>query len=75
MKILPLGGGAYLEPDENPRHTRWHRRILRTVPIANTKSGYWCDLECGHRVAVFGNLAPANGVLPCTACRDRKQGS
>jgi hypothetical protein len=68
MKI-DLGHGAYLEPDENPRNSPFHKRILRTAPVANTLSGHWVDLECGHRVMSFGNLAHAGGVLLCSQCR------
>jgi hypothetical protein len=32
MKI-DLGRGAYLEPDEGPRNTRWHMRIERSERI------------------------------------------
>lgn len=68
---IHLGGGAYLEPDDNPRDTRFHkkiRRIIKTIP--NTKTGFMLELECGHRVMSFGNLAHANGVLYCVACRE-----
>jgi hypothetical protein len=67
---IPLGGGAYLEPDEGPRHTRFHKRIVSMKPIPNTRTGNTCGLECGHVVQTFGKLDPAGGVLLCTACRD-----
>lgn len=69
MKI-PLGGGAYLEPDEAPRESPFHKRILRTQPIKGTRTGHWADLECGHRVMTFGDLAKAEGKVLCTECRD-----
>ena len=69
MKI-DLGHGAYLEPDEAPRDTPHHRRILRTVPIPNTRGGNVLELECGHRAMTFGDLRHANGVVLCMECRD-----
>jgi hypothetical protein len=69
MKV-DLGHGAYLEPDEGPRNTAFHKRIVKSAPIATTRSGYFHDLECGHRVMTFGNLEHVNGVILCTACRD-----
>ena len=73
MKI-PLGGGAYLEPDEEPRTSRFHRRIVSTAPMPHTRTGHYCDLECGHRVMTFGNLEMAGGRVLCTECRDRDTG-
>jgi hypothetical protein len=72
MKI-PLGHGAYLEPDPEPRESRWHKRIVSVRPIPNTLSGNWVDLECGHRVQTFGNLAHAKGFVMCLACRDLEE--
>lgn len=69
MKI-DLGHGAFLEPDEAPRNTPFHKRILRTKRIANTRVGRWCELECGHRVMAFGDLTHAGGCVLCTQCRD-----
>jgi hypothetical protein len=69
MKI-DLGHGAYLEPDEGPRNSPWHRRILSADPIPNTRSGQWLTLECGHRSMAFGNLAHAEGRVMCLQCRD-----
>jgi hypothetical protein len=69
MKI-DLGHGAYLEPDDGPRDSAFHKRILRTTPVANTRTGNWVDLECGHRVMSFGNLAYAHGVLLCERCKE-----
>lgn len=69
MKI-PLGGGSYLEPDEAPRNSRYHMRIVRTEPIRGTRSGHNVTLECGHGVTTFGDLDRAGGVLLCTKCRD-----
>jgi len=68
MKI-PLGDGSYLEPDEEPRDTPWHKRIVATKPIENTRTGNWCELECGHTVQTFGDLAHANGRILCMVCR------
>lgn len=72
MKI-PLGSDSYLEPDEEPRNTRFHKRIVRAEKIPNTRTGNNLTLECGHRVQSFGNLLHANGVVLCTQCRDREQ--
>jgi hypothetical protein len=65
-----LGHGAYLEPDEGPRDTPFHKRIVRTMRVANTRMGHWCILECGHRVMTFGDLAHSAGLVLCTQCRD-----
>lgn len=73
MKI-DLGHGRFLEPDEAPRNSQWHKRIVRTSRIPNTRVGRWCDLECGHRVMAFGDLAHADGVVLCTQCRDQAGG-
>lgn len=69
MKV-DLGGGAYLEPDEGPRDTRFHKRIVSTKRIPNTRAGHYAALECGHQVMTFGNLSHAEGVALCTQCRD-----
>lgn len=69
MKIS-VGGGGYIEPDDGPRDTRFHKRIVKVEKMSNTRSGHWVDLECGHRVATFGNLEYAEGVIRCTECRD-----
>jgi len=71
MKI-PLGHDAYLEPDEEPRDTPFHKRMVRWKPIPNTRSGRIVELECGHVVQTFGNLNHAHGVLLCNQCRDEK---
>jgi len=72
MKI-ELGGGAYLEPDEGPRDTWFHKRIVQSEKIPNTKSGRTAILECGHRIMMFGNIERAGGVALCTQCRDGAQ--
>ena len=69
MKI-DLGGGAYLEPDEGPRDTPFHQRIMMIRNIPNTRSGHHLRLECGHEVQTFGDLAHCGGVIFCTQCRD-----
>ena len=69
MKI-PLGGGAYIEPDEGNRNSRFHMRILATKRIPNTLVGHFAQLECGHIVQMYGNLELTGGVALCTACRD-----
>lgn len=72
MKI-DLGGGVYLEPDDGPRNTPFHKRILETRPIADTKTGRVAILECGHQVMTFGIMEHADGVALCTRCRDGAQ--
>ena len=69
MKI-DLGHGAYLEPDEEPRNTMFHKRILKTRRIPITRSGNIAILECGHVVHTFGRLTLAEGRVLCTQCRD-----
>ena len=69
MKIELGGGGGFFEPDEGPRNTRIHRRIVRTARIPNTKCGYWLELECGHRVMGFGKLERTEGIVRCDYCR------
>lgn len=77
MKIA-VGNDAYLEPDEGPRDTPFHMRIVRIERIPNTRVGNNVTLECGHGVQTFGNLAHAEvgGVvrLLCTKCRDLAEG-
>jgi hypothetical protein len=73
MKIALDSGGSYLEPDEGPRNTRFHKKIVRIERIANTRAGHTVTLECGHGVSTFGNLAHAEGVVLCTKCRDLEE--
>lgn len=70
MTRIDLGHGAYLEPDEGPRNTPHHRRIVAAVPIPNTRSGHSALLECGHYVRTFGDITLAGGVVLCLQCRD-----
>jgi hypothetical protein len=70
VKIALDSGGSYLEPDEGPRNTRFHKRIVRIERIPNTRAGNNVTLECGHGVQTFGNLEHAGGVVLCTKCRD-----
>ena len=72
MKIA-LDSGGYLEPDEGPRDTPFHKRIVRKEPIPNTRAGHNVTLECGHGVQTFGDLALAEGVVLCTKCRDLEE--
>jgi len=71
MKI-PLGGGQYLEPDDNPRDTRFHKKIIQATPVPNYPARNFLHLECGHRVISFGDLAHAGGVILCDQCRDQE---
>ena len=72
MKI-DLGHGAYMEPDEGPRASPDHKRIVKIERIPNTRSGNTATLECGHRVMTFGNLEHAEGVALCLRCREERQ--
>jgi len=69
MKI-DLGDGSYLEPDEEPRNSPFHKRIIKVSLVPNTR---YADLECGHRVMMLGNLGHAAGVVLCTQCRDARR--
>ena len=73
MKIGLDSFGSYLEPDEGPRDTRWHKRIVRTEKIAGYRAAHNITLECGHGVTTFGDLAHADGVILCTKCRDLEE--
>jgi len=70
MKIAVGTDGSYLEPDDGPRNTKYHMKIIRVERIPNTRSGNNVALECGHGVQTFGDLTHAGGVLFCTKCRD-----
>ena len=59
-----------IEPDQPPRDSEWHKRIARTEPIPDTKSGKRLTLECGHMVQAFGSLCLTEGRVLCTQCRD-----
>ena len=52
------------------RNTPFHKRIVETMPIKNTRTGHWCRLECGHVVQAFGDLKLAEGKVLCMQCRD-----
>jgi hypothetical protein len=67
MKYDPPDGGC-LYPDKGPRDTIFHKAVLRAEPVPNTLCGHWLDLECGHRVMAFGDLAHAGGVVLCDQC-------
>lgn len=60
--------GIRLEPDTG--HTPYHRAIVSMTPIPNTRTGNICELECGHRVHIFGKIELANGKALCMVCRD-----
>jgi hypothetical protein len=72
MKV-DLGHGCSLEPDEEPRNSPFHKRIVRQEPIRNTRAGHNVTLECGHGVQTFGDLTHAGGVVLCTKCRDLEE--
>lgn len=73
MKIA-VGSDSYLEPDDGPRDTPFHMRVLLVEPLPNTRVGNHVVLECGHSVQTYGNLdhAAVGGVVRilCTKCRD-----
>ncbi|HEY1897036.1 MAG TPA: hypothetical protein VGG62_12215 [Terracidiphilus sp.] len=69
---IDLGFGGYMEPGERLVDPRWRKRIMKTERVENTRSGHWCDLECGHRVMAFGNLDFAEGEMACLQCRDQE---
>jgi hypothetical protein len=77
MKIALDSGGSYLEPDEGPRDTRFHMRVVRIERIPNTRAGNHLTLECGHGVQSYGNLdhAKVDGEvrIMCTKCRDLEE--
>jgi len=73
MKIALDSGGGYLEPDEGPRNTRFHMRIMMIRNIPGTRSGHHLRLECGHSVDTFGDLSLCGGVILCTKCRDLEE--
>ena len=63
-----LPGGRYMYPDQDPRDTIFHKRVLRAERVPNTRVGHWLDLECGHRVMAFGRLELIGGVVLCDQC-------
>lgn len=74
MKIALDSGGSYLEPDDGPRNSRFHMRIMRVEVIQGMRAGRNLILECGHGVTVIGSLAHAGGRILCTKCRDLEEG-
>lgn len=77
MKIGLDSGGSYLEPDDGPRDTPHHKRIVRAEPIewSGFNKSKWTQLtlECGHGVTAIGDLTHAAGVIFCTKCRDLEE--
>jgi len=71
MKV-DLGHGSYLEPDDGPRDSRFHKVIVAAVPIPGTRAGHDVLLQCGHHVQTFGDLRHAGGVAFCVQCRDQE---
>ena len=69
-KIWLDSSGSFIEPDEGPRDSRFHKRIVSAKKMAGTRGGNTVMLECGHGVLTFGDLAHAKGVVLCTKCRD-----
>jgi len=75
MKIGVGYGRGYLEPDEGPRNSPYHMRIVHVQKIPNTRAGNSVLLQCGHTVQTFGDLTHAAGVILCTKCRDLSEGA
>lgn len=72
MKI-DLGGGAYLEPDTQPRKSRFHFDIVNMERLPNTLMGFYAVLSCGHRVMMFGNMEMVGRRAFCAYCRDEER--
>lgn len=57
-----------LVPDDGAPN-KFRRKVVATRPISGTRTGKYARLECGHIVAVFGDLTNApNGVI-CDLCQ------
>jgi hypothetical protein len=69
-KKIPVGGGAYIEPDDGERNSRFHVAIVKVERIPNTRTGHCAKLACGHVVMMFGSVEAAGGRVLCTVCRD-----
>jgi hypothetical protein len=69
---IPLPGGGYLEGDSGSRDSLFHRKIVSSTRIPNTRTGQDHLLECGHHVQSYGDLSAADGWLLCTECRDNR---
>jgi hypothetical protein len=54
------------------RNSPFHKRIIKSESIPNTKAGSVCTLECGHVVQTFGDLKLADGKALCMRCREEK---
>lgn len=61
-----------IQPDPPPRDTPWHRKIVAATPMGGTRAGHWLELECGHKMAAFGNLTYAEGRVLCVLCAQDK---
>jgi hypothetical protein len=72
MRIVIGSNDDYLEPDDEPRNTRFHMRIVGIEPILDS-NGRQVLLECGHGVAVYGAMEALAGVVLCTKCRDLEE--
>lgn len=64
------GDPGYLRPDMSPRNSPFHRSIVRIMRVEGTTSGHSLELDCGHKVFSFGDIAQAEGVILCTRCRE-----
>lgn len=68
-----IAPGVTIQPDAGERGTKFHRAIVKSERIPNTKTGYYLDLGCGHRVMAFGNLDRAAGRALCERCEEDLQ--
>jgi hypothetical protein len=60
-----------ITPDVGPRNTIWHRKIVESARLPNTKTGNIVRLDCGHTVMTFGDLSRACGIVLCDQCREQ----
>ena len=58
-----------IEADDPEKWREFRKRIVSTERVKGTRTGTWVVLECGHRVAAFGDLDLAGGTVLCQECR------
>jgi len=62
-------GGSFIEPDEGPRNTIFHRRIVREEEVVNMPCAKVLLLDCGHRVVAIGRVELCEGRVFCLYCK------
>lgn len=67
LKDLEEKYGITFSPDKG--RGLYHRSIVNIVPIAGTRSGNHCVLECGHIVQTFGDIRHSGGMVLCQQCK------